>query len=81
MSNCDFQPQESEGPTTDATHALIRIVDRLPGPDRRLPDLGIRSYSVEGPLVPKAEPRGEPDPAAAQVRTLHAKVRPVGLAR
>jgi hypothetical protein len=31
--------------------------------------------------VPIAEPRGEPDPAAAQARTLHAKVRPVGLAR
>src|SRR5674476_134429 len=27
----------------------------------------------------KEEPRGEPDPAAAQVRTVHAKVRLVGL--
>ena len=32
-------------------------------------------------LNPAVEPRGEPDPAAAQVRTVHAKVRPVGLVR
>src|ERR1035437_8721112 len=24
MSNCDYQPQGSEGPTTDTTHALMR---------------------------------------------------------
>jgi hypothetical protein len=28
--------------------------------------------------VPQSQRRGEPDPAAAQVRTVHAKMRPVG---
>ena len=66
MSGSDYQPFGSEGPNhwySPGAHALIGVLDRLPGSDMRLPDLDMSGSSNRpGSGTSADRPRGTRSP-------------------